>query len=156
MVEASEQPREILVAEDNPADAVLLRKFLKCSEQPCRLHVVPDGEAALAFLRQEGGYADRPRPHLILLDVGLPKMSGWAVLGVIRATPALTTIPVVMLTGGISPEDAPPRAALRPAAYLEKPMSYRGYLRLAEALEKLMRQTPLAPPASQGDGRITV
>jgi CheY-like chemotaxis protein len=69
------------------------------------LHIVPDGEAALAFLRQEGFYAGMPRPQLLLLDIGIPKIDGWEVLETIRATPALAHMPVLMLTGVLMATD---------------------------------------------------
>jgi chemotaxis family two-component system response regulator Rcp1 len=144
-VKSSDQPIDILFAEDNPADTVLFREYLKSSDLPYRLYAVHDGEAALAFLQQEGFYADMPRPHLILLNIGLPKRDGWDVLTVIRATPALTRIPVVMLRGVISPEDDKHRAALQPLACFEKPMNSRGYRSLVETLEKLVRQKSPEP-----------
>ena len=78
---ASEQPRDILLAEDNPADVSLLRTaFREYGQLPCRMHSVYDGEAALAFLQQQGLYVGMPRPHLTILDIGLPKLGGWKVL----------------------------------------------------------------------------
>jgi CheY-like chemotaxis protein len=142
-VKLSEQRRDILLAEDNPGDAELVRlAFRQYGHQPCRLHVVHDGEAALAFLRQEGFYADTPRPQLLLLDIGLPKIGGWHVLETLRATPALTALPVVMLTGSMTERDEAQRAALRPLACFEKPMQLGGYSRLVEELEKLLNADP--------------
>jgi CheY-like chemotaxis protein len=67
----------------------------------------------LAFLRQEGVYANTSRPQLLLLHIGIPKIDGWEVLETIRATPALATLPVVMLTGSMSGRDEERRAVLR-------------------------------------------
>jgi CheY-like chemotaxis protein len=79
-MDASEQPRDILLAEDNPADVSLLRTaFQEYGQLACRIHGVRDGEAALAFL-QQGLYAAMPRPHLTILNIGLPKLGGWKVL----------------------------------------------------------------------------
>ena len=87
-MDASDQPRDILLAEDNPADVSLLRTaFREYGQLPCRIHSVYDGEAALAFLQQQGVYAGMPRPHLTILDIGLPKLGGWKVLKTLRATP---------------------------------------------------------------------
>ena len=58
---------EILLIEDNPGDADLAREALSSSKVRNDLHVVGDGEAAMAFLRRRGRYADAPRPDLVLL-----------------------------------------------------------------------------------------
>ena len=135
--------KEILLAEDSPADADLLRISLRdYGRVPCRLHVVPDGEAVLAFLRHEGLYAGMPRPDLLLLDIRLPRVGGWQVLRAVRTTPALARIPVVMLTGAMMDADAVHREALRPLAYFVKPMLLREYRPLVERLEQLLDALP--------------
>jgi chemotaxis family two-component system response regulator Rcp1 len=142
-VKSSDHGRDILLAEDNLGDAELLRlAFRQHGRQPCRLHVVHDGEAVLAFLRQEGFYAGTPRPHLLLLDIGLPKIGGWQVLETIRATTALAALPVVMLTGIMTREDEERRAALQPLACFEKPMQLGAYRHLVAELEQLLNAMP--------------
>jgi CheY-like chemotaxis protein len=139
---ASDHWRDILLAEDNPADAELVRvAFHQYGCLPYRLHVVHDGEAALAFLRQEGCYANTPRPQLLLLDIGLPKIDGWEVLQILRATPALATLPVVMLTSSMSGRDEERRAVLQPLACVEKPMTWGEYPRLVAEIEQLLTAT---------------
>ena len=138
-MDASDQPRDILLAEDNPADVSLLRTaFREYGQLPCRMHSVYDGEAALAFLQQQGMYAGMPRPHLTILDIGLPKLGGWKVLKTIRATPALATLPVVMLTGARMEVDDAHRAALQPLGYFVKPLLLREYQQLVRELEQLL------------------
>jgi two-component system response regulator len=138
-VNPGDQQRDILLAEDNPADVSLLRTaFREYGRLPCRIHSVRDGEAALAFLRQQGLYAGMPRPDLAILDIGLPKLGGWKVLEAIRATPALAALPVVMLTGARMAVDETHRAALRPREYFVKPVLFREYQPLVEALERLL------------------
>jgi len=99
---------------------------------------VRDGEAALAFLRQEGLYANMPRPALVILDIGLPKLGGWQVLQTLRATPVLATLPVVMLTGARMERDEAHRAALHPLGYFVKPLLLREYQPVVEELERLL------------------
>jgi CheY-like chemotaxis protein len=65
--------RDLLLVEDNPADVKLLQMAVRQSGHwPCRLYSMHDGEAALAFLRQDGAYVGAPRPQLVILDIGLP------------------------------------------------------------------------------------
>jgi len=105
---------------------------------PCRCHIVPDGEAALAFLRHEGFYAGMPRPDLIILDIGLPKLGGWQVLKALRTTPALARMPVVILTGARMETDEVQRERFQPLPYFVKPLFLREYLPLVEQLEQLL------------------
>jgi CheY-like chemotaxis protein len=70
----------VLLVEDNPADARLCSEALRETASTSDLHVVPDGEAALSFLRREGEWKDAPIPDLVLLDLNLPKKSGREVL----------------------------------------------------------------------------
>jgi chemotaxis family two-component system response regulator Rcp1 len=138
--------RDILLAENSPADANLVRIALQeygC--QPYRLHVVADGERALAFLRQQGVYAGRPRPDLLLLDLRLPKVGGWQVLKAVRTTPALARIPVVMLSEAIM-EDEVQQAIFPPQMYFVKSLLLREYRKLVEQLEQLLD----APPGNKG------
>ena len=139
----ADQQRDILLAEDNPADVSLLRTaFREYGQRPCHLHSVRDGEEALAFLQREGVYAGMPRPNLLILDIGLPKLGGWKVLQTIRATPALARMPVVMLTGATMAVDEGHRAALRPQAYFVKPVLLSEYQQLVKKLEKLLHAIP--------------
>ncbi len=64
---------EILLVEDNPVDVLVMKHALKATNIVNRLHVVEDGEEAMAFLGQQAKYADAPRPDLILLDLNLPR-----------------------------------------------------------------------------------
>ena len=102
MVGADGHLAEILLVEDNPGDARLTREALRDAELDWHLSVARDGEEALAFLRREGDHAAAPRPDLVLLDLGLPRMDGRDVLRAMRADPALRAITVVILTA--SPE----------------------------------------------------
>ena len=91
---------------------------------------------------REGFYAGMPRPHLLLLDIGIPKIGGWEVLQTIRATPGLATLPVVMLTGILSEREEEQRAGLRPLACLEKPMRLQEYQQLVAEVEQLLQAMP--------------
>ncbi|PSP92139.1 two-component system response regulator [Halobacteriales archaeon QH_8_68_33] len=99
------EPVEILLAEDNPGDAKLTRKALKQGNIINNLHVVTDGVKAMSYLNQEGEYADRPRPDLVLLDLNMPRKDGREVLKEVKEDPDLRRIPVVVMTSSAAEED---------------------------------------------------
>jgi CheY-like chemotaxis protein len=95
----------VLQVEDNEADVRLTREALREAGQEVRLSVVADGEQALAFLRNEPGFEDVPRPHLVLLDLNLPRKDGVEVLQEMRKDPELAPIPVIVLTSSSEARD---------------------------------------------------
>src|SRR4051812_474561 len=95
----------VLQVEDNEADVRLTREALREAGDDLRLSVVGDGEKALAYLRREEGFEDVPRPHLVLLDLNLPRKDGVEVLQEMRSDPALAPIPVIVLTSSAAAHD---------------------------------------------------
>ena len=95
----------ILVIEDNLADVYLIRHALDQLGEPFHLDVLPDGEAALAFIAEHRTGMRKPEPCVILLDLHLPKYNGIEVLTAIRLEPVLTHIGVVVLTSDASPQE---------------------------------------------------
>jgi two-component system, chemotaxis family, response regulator Rcp1 len=89
---------EILLIEDDLADAKAAMEVLDQGHVRSRLSLVRDGLEAMAFLRRKGIFAKAPRPDLIMLDLQIPKLSGYDVLAEIHADPALKKIPVVVLS----------------------------------------------------------
>jgi chemotaxis family two-component system response regulator Rcp1 len=89
---------EILLVDDNPADLDLTIDALAQSAWPTNVSTVSDGAEAMAYLRHEGKYAAATRPHLVLLDLNLPRKDGRAVLADMKSNPALRRIPVVIFS----------------------------------------------------------
>jgi len=92
------KPFEILLLEDEPADAHLVRISLKEARVHCRLHHQLDGRDGLDFLLRKPPHQEAPRPDLILLDLNMPRMNGHEFLNAIKAEASLCDIPVVVLT----------------------------------------------------------
>lgn len=113
----------LLYVEDDPDHAELVLDTLSRHKSPVRVVHVEDGEAALAYLRRPDAQAD-PRPRLILLDLRLPKVDGFEVLRIVKSTPSLSTIPVVILTTSASDLDVARAYRDHVNSYLVKPDDY--------------------------------
>lgn len=106
--------RTILLVEDNPDHALLVRIAAERADPSLDVRVVEDGLDALAYLEGTGRYAPReehPYPHLVILDLAMPRLDGFGVLEWVRGRPELAAIPVVVLTSSVNPNDE--RRALR-------------------------------------------
>jgi two-component system response regulator len=115
---------EILLAEDCATDAEVTQRALKKANIANPLLWVKDGADALDFLHCRGRFASRAsaRPRLVLLDLKMPKVDGIEVLREIRATPALQTLPVVILTSSSEESDVVRSYALGVNSYIVKPV----------------------------------
>lgn len=138
---ASGEPHVVLLVEDNQAHAQIIQlSFEQCFEgHSIALYHVDDGDAALQFLFHKGAYADpvgSPRPHLILLDLRLPKVSGLEVLEEIKSTAALREIPVIVLTTSAAKADIEWAYAWQADGYIVKPSSFDGFMDLVEELRQ--------------------
>jgi CheY-like chemotaxis protein len=121
---AMNQSVEILLAEDNDDDIVLIRESFADAKIINVLNVVKDGEEVLAYLRQEGEYEDATMPGLLLLDINMPKMNGFEALREIKADPALRHLPVVMLTTSQSEADVVRSYSEGACSYIMKPTRF--------------------------------
>jgi CheY-like chemotaxis protein len=133
--EALGKPIEILMVEDNPGDVRLTVEALKETKMNNNLSIVKNGVEALAYLRQEGDYADAPRPDLILLDLNLPKKDGREVLTEIKADRDLARIPVVILTTSQAEEDILKTYDLHANCYVSKPVDLEQFTRVVQSIE---------------------
>jgi CheY-like chemotaxis protein len=118
----------VLLVEDDPGDALIVREAFDHYKIRNTLHVVTDGEQALRFVRQAGEFADAPRPGLIMLDLNLPRRDGLEVLAELKADPGLRVIPVVILTTSRSEEDVLRSYALHANAYVSKPVEFERFM----------------------------
>ena len=137
---------EILLVEDNPGDVRLTREAWKEARIRNRLHVAEDGVEALAFLRRQGPHADAVRPHLILLDLNLPRKDGREVLADIKSDPDLKHIPVVILSTSKAEQDVLKSYDLHANCYISKPLDMDQFIRVVRAIEEFWLATVTLPP----------
>lgn len=141
-----ERPIEILLAEDSSGDVRLTREALKGAKVRNNLYVVRDGVEAMAFLRQEGEYADAPRPDVILLDLNMPRKDGREVLAELKQDPDLKRIPVVVLTVSQAEEDILASYNLHANCYISKPVDLDQFLRVVESIDEFWLTIVKLPP----------
>jgi CheY-like chemotaxis protein len=136
---------DILLVEDNPGDVRLTQEALKENQLHNNLHVTRNGVEAMAFLRQEGEYADAPRPGLVLLDLNLPRKDGREVLAEIKSDAALKRIPVVILTTSQAEEDILKTYDLHANCYITKPVNLDQFIQVIQSIKDFWLATVELP-----------
>lgn len=118
----------VLVAEDNEDHLYLTTKALEATNGGLRLEVqgVRDGEEALDFFYRRGKYENAERPHLLLLDLKMPKVGGLEVLDALKNDPELRAVPIVVLTSSDRPEDVEETYRRGGNSYVTKPVTPNG------------------------------
>lgn len=141
----------ILYVEDDENDALFLRHAWKKAGLGNPLQIVENGEQALHYLGGEGEFADRarfPMPILILLDLKLPKVSGFEVLKWIRKQPPVQTLPVIIFTSSNQLSDVHWAYKLGANAYVIKPASSDGLVAVTTSLKEFWITRAEIPPES--------
>ncbi|MCL4845010.1 MAG: response regulator [Acidobacteria bacterium] len=123
----SHPPMRVLLVEDDPAHAELIRRGFEDHDLQSEIVHLTDGADALDYLNRRGRWSDAansPRPQLILLDLRLPKVDGVEVLAAVKTTPDLQSIPVVMLTTSAAEQDMHRAYHRHVNSYLVKPIDF--------------------------------
>ena len=140
----------VLLVDDDPGDALLVREAFDEHKVGNVLSVVSDGVQAMEYVRGEGDYAAVARPDLILLDLNLPRKSGIEVLAEIKSDPMLSMIPVVVLTTSEAEEDIVGAYKLHANAYITKPVDFEQFTRIVHQIDDFFIGLVKLPPAPQG------
>lgn len=131
------EPLTILLVEDNPAHAELVMRSFEEHRIANKVYHASDGEIALDFLFRRGSYTDpekSPRPHVVLLDLRLPKVDGLEVLQEIRASPLVQDIPVVVLTTSSAERDIMGAYKSHANSFVVKPVDFSKFTQLMDEL----------------------
>jgi two-component system response regulator len=124
-------PVEILLAEDNPADAEMTLRALRRYNLANKVHWVKDGEEALDYMFRSGAYAGRDPalvPKLVMLDIKMPKVDGIEVLRQVKGSAVLKTVPVVVMTSSNEERDVVESYRLGVNSYIVKPVAFEAFL----------------------------
>ncbi len=146
MAQESGAPIEILLVEDNPGDVRLTQEAVREAKIRNTLNVVNDGEQAIAYVRRQGEYAERPRPDLILLDLNLPRKDGREVLQDLKSDPDLHRIPVVVLTSSEAEQDILSTYDLYANAYVTKPVDLEQFMHVVSSIQDFWLNIVKLPP----------
>lgn len=128
-------PLRLLLVEDNPADADLTKETLEAGKLFLEIDVVVDGAQAIAFLLRQPPFAAAAIPHLVLLDLNLPKVDGREVLAEMRKHDELRKIPVIVLTSSDAERDIVQSYALGANCYVTKPVGLDAFQSMVRAVE---------------------
>lgn len=129
-------PVQILLVEDNPADVRLTKEAFHESRSTNKLHVINDGAAALDYMIRSGQGDEHSYPDLVLLDLNLPKINGIEFIKRIRANERWKMIPVIMLTTSSSPKDIKACYAEGANCYITKPLGYEAFLETVKQIDE--------------------
>lgn len=131
------ESKTILLVEDNPQDEMLTLRALKKANVANRVDVARDGQQALDYLFREGEFADREGdglPAVVLLDIGLPRLSGLQVLERLRVDPRTQLLPVVILTSSDEELDRLRSYEIGANSFVRKPVDFSEF---AETVARL-------------------
>ena len=135
----------ILLVENNRAEIALAEEAFSEAAPNVNLQVVQDGEQAISYVRAQDEYAGSPRPDLILLDLNLPKVDGFAVLEVLKQEQSTRDIPIVALTTSKSNRDILRAYRCQVNSYIVKPRGYDSYLNFVNTIESYWFSTVELP-----------
>jgi two-component system response regulator len=142
------QVQPILLVEDDPDDVRLTMRALRLSRIANEVHVAEDGEAALDYLLGRGPHAAAPPPlpHLVLLDLKLPKVDGLGVLKALRADPRTRLLPVVILTSSAEEKDVVAGYAEGANSFIRKPVDFTQFATAIQQLGLYWLVMNVSPP----------
>jgi chemotaxis family two-component system response regulator Rcp1 len=132
-----EEDAFVLLIEDNPADAVLVKEALSEARVDCGLYIVGDGTKALEFIERVETGQERC-PDLILLDLNLPRLSGGEVLARLRTSPSCYSVKVLIVTSSNAASDRERAMALGATDYFRKPSTLTQFLELGPKVRQML------------------
>lgn len=128
----------IWLVEDSEADELLMRQALKLEGIDCNFLVSQDGEKAIDFVESLDTTELAPYPHVVLLDLNLPRKSGARVLERIRQSPRVGRVPVIVVTSSDSPGDKGQAARLGATRYFQKPLDLAEFMKLGPLVREVL------------------
>jgi CheY-like chemotaxis protein len=149
---------DILLVDDSPADAKIFQESLSEVSSRVRLYWVSSGDEALAFLNQEGRFFGVGPVKVVVLDLNMPGMDGIETLRRIKMDPAISRVPVIILSSSRATEEVDLAYSLGVNAFFSKPLSLENYMQKVRILvQHWLDLAELPTPIQLGaDSRSTI
>jgi CheY-like chemotaxis protein len=138
----------ILLAEDEEDYVLLIRRAFEQAKISNPIHVVWNGQEAIAYLKGEGKYSNReeyPLPDLFLLDLKMPRVNGFEVLKWLRAQPGLAPLRVLVLTSSDAIRDVNEAYKLGANSFMVKPMDFQDFTQLSRLIQDFWLKASKVP-----------
>jgi CheY-like chemotaxis protein len=145
MARENETLFHILIADDDPGFVRAVGRLVETLSQPCALHWAKDGLDALDFLRRRSPHGKAPTPHVILMDVDMPRMNGLRALRAIKNDAALSEIPVIVLSGAVMPAVVRATYMDHANAFVQKARDFQRLGDLLRAIEAFWMRCAILP-----------
>lgn len=148
MLMSFEKPIQILVAEDDEDDKLLILKAFERTLPKEKVTCVDDGEALLNYLKRTAPYDDiekYPTPDIILLDLNMPRKDGRAALAEIKSNENLKSIPVIIFTTSNNKDDIQVTYKMGSSSFITKPSTFEELVKVTEEIENYWSKTVLLP-----------
>lgn len=127
----------ILVAEDDPDDRLIIKAAFDAEGIPHLVHFVKDGEELIDYLRERTQFLDKTTPHILVLDLNMPRKDGLKALKEIRQDPDLAHMQVVILTTSGAHRDRVDCSSLGVSSYMVKPNDFDGFLHFVKSIGRM-------------------
>lgn len=132
------RPLHVLLAEDNPGDTLLVNEALQQHGFEYVLHVIEDAEKAPLFLERVGKSPETPCPDVMLIDLNLPKASGYEVVQMFKEHPECSKALLIIMTSSDAPKDRQMAVQLGAAHYFRKPSDLDEFMDLGRIIRELL------------------
>lgn len=146
----------ILLVEDDENDIILVRKAIETGRAGHSVHVVRDGEQAVAYIQGVDGFTDRqkfPMPNVVLTDLKMPKMSGFDLIQWMRANPQFSVIPTIVYSSSALDKDVREAYRLGANSYIAKPHSLGALVDTLRLIYEYWSRCECPPVSSAGEKR---
>ena len=145
----------ILVAEDNPDEALLLQRAFKRAGLQVQVHICKDGDEATEYLRGAKAFSDRskyPFPDMVITDLKMPRCNGFELLERMKQENGCSVYPRVVLSASAEDRDVERAFQMGASCYLQKPARFEDLVQMVRSLVNFWHDTLVPSPTRRLSG----